>query len=111
MLSLEVMGPGGSLSMVLIAMPYWRDASQRESWQAATATAAYSWAYSCNRMAAALIHQLGSGRRWQRRSGIGFRQRWIQNYFCLIVFVLFSLIHMFLLIFGLLFEALVVIGQ
>jgi hypothetical protein len=27
MLSLEVMGPGGSLSTVLIATPYWRDAS------------------------------------------------------------------------------------
>ncbi len=41
MLSLEVMGPGGSLSTVLIATPYRRDASWRVSWQAATATAAY----------------------------------------------------------------------
>jgi hypothetical protein len=41
MLSLEVMGPGGSLSMVLIATPYRRDASWRVSWQAATVTVAY----------------------------------------------------------------------
>ncbi len=41
MLSLEVMGPGGSLSTMLIATPYRRDASWRVSWQAATATAAY----------------------------------------------------------------------
>jgi hypothetical protein len=41
MLSLEVMGPGGSLSTALIATPYRRDASRRVSWQAATATAAY----------------------------------------------------------------------
>jgi hypothetical protein len=41
MLSLEVMGPGGSLSTVLITTPYRRDASWRVSWQAATATAAY----------------------------------------------------------------------
>ncbi len=33
-------GPSGRLSTVLIATPYWRDASWRESWQAATATAA-----------------------------------------------------------------------
>jgi hypothetical protein len=39
---------------VLIATPYWRDASWTESWQAATATAA------------ALLLQLGSG--WRRRS-------------------------------------------
>jgi hypothetical protein len=41
MLSLEVMDPGGSLSTVLIATPYRRDASWRVSWQATTATAAY----------------------------------------------------------------------
>ncbi len=41
MLSLEVVGPGGSLSAVLIATPYKRDASWRVSWQAATATAAH----------------------------------------------------------------------
>jgi hypothetical protein len=41
MLSLEVMGPGGSLSTALIATPYRRDASWRVSWQAAMATAAY----------------------------------------------------------------------
>jgi hypothetical protein len=41
MLSLEVLGPGGSLSTVLIAMPYRQDASRRVSWQVATATAAY----------------------------------------------------------------------
>jgi hypothetical protein len=41
MLSLEVVGPGGSLSTVLIAMPYRRDASRRVSWQAITVTAAY----------------------------------------------------------------------
>ncbi len=41
MLSLEVVGPGGSLSTALIATPYRRDASWRESWQAAMAMAAY----------------------------------------------------------------------
>jgi hypothetical protein len=55
-LSLEVMGSGGSLSTVLTAMPYWRDASWRGFWQAAMATAADS----CNRMAVALILRLGS---------------------------------------------------
>jgi hypothetical protein len=70
MLSFEVMGPDGTLSTVLIATPYWRDASWRESWQAATGTAAYS----CDRMAAALLLRLGGG--WLRRlkNGIGFRQ-------------------------------------
>jgi hypothetical protein len=38
MLPLEVVGPGGSLSTATIAAPYGRDASRRESWQAATAT-------------------------------------------------------------------------
>ncbi len=66
MLSLEVMGPGGSLSMVLIAVPYRRDSSRRVSWQAATATAAYSCDLT---MTAALVHRLGSGWRPQRRSG------------------------------------------
>jgi hypothetical protein len=65
MLSLEVMGPGGSLSMVLIAMPYRRDASWRVSWQAATAMAAYG----CDLTTTALIHRLGSGWRRQRQSG------------------------------------------
>jgi hypothetical protein len=65
MLPLEVMGPSGSLSTVLIATPYWRDASQRVSWQAATATVAYS----CDRTTTALVHRLGSGWRQQRRSG------------------------------------------
>jgi hypothetical protein len=41
MLSLEVVGPGGSLSTVLVATPYRRDASRRVSWQAITATAAH----------------------------------------------------------------------
>ncbi len=57
MLSLRGMDPGGSLSTVLIAKLYWRDASQRESWQAAMTTAADS----CDRMAAALVLRLGSG--------------------------------------------------
>jgi hypothetical protein len=65
MLSLEVMGPGGSLSTVLIAMPYRRDASWRVSRQAATATVAYT----CNRTTTALVHRLGSGWRRQWRSG------------------------------------------
>ncbi len=39
LLPLEVVGPGGSLSTVLITTPYWRDASRRGSWQAAMATA------------------------------------------------------------------------
>jgi hypothetical protein len=38
MLPLEVVGPGGSLSTAIIAAPYGRDASLRESWQVATAT-------------------------------------------------------------------------
>ncbi len=67
MLSLEVVGPGGSLSTALIATPYRRDASWRESWQAATAMAATS----CDRTAtAALIHRLGSGWRRHWRSGL-----------------------------------------
>jgi hypothetical protein len=56
MLPLEVVGPGGSLSTVLITTPYWRDASRRVSWQAATATAGSS----CNRTATALVHRLGT---------------------------------------------------
>jgi hypothetical protein len=56
MLPLEVMGPGGSLSTVLIVMPYWRDASWRESWQAAKTI----MADSCDRTAAALVLRLGS---------------------------------------------------
>ncbi len=56
MLPMEVVGPGGSLSMVLIATPYWRDASWRVSWQAATATEVSS----CDRTATALVHQLGT---------------------------------------------------
>ncbi len=66
MLPLEVMGPGGSLSTALIATPYRRDASRRVSWQATTATAAYSCDLT---MAAALVHRLGSGWPRQRRSG------------------------------------------
>ncbi len=74
MLPLEVVGPGGSLSTVLIATPYRRDASRRVSWQAATATAESS----CDRTATALVHQLGTagggggGADW-------FRQRRILN--------------------------------
>jgi hypothetical protein len=56
MLSLEVMSPGGSLSRVLIATPYWQDTSWRVSRQAATAMAAYS----CDWTAAALVLWLGS---------------------------------------------------
>jgi hypothetical protein len=56
MLPLEVVGPGGSLSTVLIATPYWRDASWRVSWQAATATAGSS----CDRTATARVHRLGT---------------------------------------------------
>jgi hypothetical protein len=64
MLPLEVVGPGGSLSTALIATPYWRDASRRVSWQAATATAESS----CDQTATALVHRLvtaggGSGGR------------------------------------------------
>jgi hypothetical protein len=51
MLSLEVVGPGDGLSTVPSATPYWRYASWRVSWQAATATAAYS----CDRAVAALL--------------------------------------------------------
>jgi hypothetical protein len=68
MLSLEVVGSGGSLLMVLITMPYWRDASWRVSWQAAMVMAADS----CDRTAAALVLWLGGGWRQQRQSGTGF---------------------------------------
>ncbi len=56
MLPLEVVDPGGSLSTVLIATPYWRDASRRVSWHAAMATAVSS----CDRTATALVHRLGT---------------------------------------------------
>jgi hypothetical protein len=56
MLPLEVVDPGGSLSTVLIATPYWREASRRVSWQAATVTAVSS----CDRTATALVHRLGT---------------------------------------------------
>jgi hypothetical protein len=65
MLSLEVIGLGGGLSTVLIATPYWRDASWRVSWRAAMATVAYS----CDRTTMALVHRLGSGWRRQRQGG------------------------------------------
>ncbi len=55
MLSLEVVGPGDGLSTVPSARPYWRDASWRVSWQAVTATAAYS----CDRTVAVLLLRLG----------------------------------------------------
>ncbi len=62
------MGPGGSLITVLIATPYWQDASQRVSWQAAMAMAADS----CDWTAAALVLWLGGGWRRQWGSGTGF---------------------------------------
>jgi hypothetical protein len=68
MLPLEVMGPGGSLSTVLVTTPYWWDASRRVSWQATKATAAYS----CDRTMAALVHRLGSGWRRQTAEWTGF---------------------------------------
>jgi hypothetical protein len=84
MLSLEVMGPGGSLSTVLIATPYRRDTSWRVSWQAATATVA----------------QVATGR--LRRSSIGwevaggctggadwFRRRRILNFYLYFLYVYF----------------------
>jgi hypothetical protein len=77
MLPLEVVGPGGSLSTVLIATPYWRDVSRRVSWQAATATAVYC----CDRTTTALIHRLrtaGGGGGGVNR----FRRRRILNLFC-----------------------------
>jgi hypothetical protein len=66
MLSLEVVGPGDGLSTAPSATPYWRDASWR-SWQAVTATAAYS----CDRAVAVLLLWLGNGWRWRRRGGTG----------------------------------------
>ncbi len=68
MLSLEVVGPGGSLSTALIATPYRRDASWRVSWQAATAMAAHKlrkdgYGGACpsagKRLAAALAERTG----------------------------------------------------
>jgi hypothetical protein len=75
MLSLEVVGPGDSLSTVLIATPYLRDARLSVSWQAVTVTAAYN----CDRTAAALLHRLGSGWRWRQLGGISSLHRWAQN--------------------------------
>ncbi len=46
------------------------------SWQAVTATAAYS----CDRTVAALLLRLGNGWRWQRRCGTGSGRRWAQDY-------------------------------
>ncbi len=89
MLSLVVVGPGGSLSTVLIATPYRRDASWRVSWQAATATAATS----CDRTAKVLVHRLGNGWRRHWRSGLASTET-DQNLYILrvvirLVFVLF----------------------
>ncbi len=64
MLSLEVVGPGNGLSTAPSATPYRRDASWG-SWQAVTATAAYS----CDRAVAALLLRLEGGWRWRRRVG------------------------------------------
>jgi hypothetical protein len=81
MLSLKVTGPGGSLSTVLIATPYWRDASRKESWQAAMAMAADS----CDQMASALVLQLGSGWGQQQQSDISFNT--MDSKFVSLVFV------------------------
>ncbi len=77
MLPLEVVGLGGSLSTVLVATPYWRDASRRGSWQEAMATAVYC----CDRTTTALIHRLrtaGGGGGGVNR----FHQRRILNLLC-----------------------------
>jgi hypothetical protein len=77
MLPLEVVGPGGSLSTALIATPYWRDASWRVSWQAATATAESS----CIQTATALVNRLVTA-----GGGGGGRTGFIDNgfYICLL---------------------------
>ncbi len=75
MLPLEVVGPGGSLSTALIAMPYWRDASRRVSWQAAKATAEFSCDPGYGARPSA-----GDGRWWRRRAD-WFRRRQILNLF------------------------------
>jgi hypothetical protein len=80
MLPLEVTGPGESLSTVLIVMPYCRDASWRESWQAATTM----MADSCDQTAAALVLRLGSNWRRQQQSGMGFDG---DGFLILIVFI------------------------
>jgi hypothetical protein len=80
MLPLDVMGPGGSLSTVLIVMSYCRDASWRESWQAATTM----MADSCDRTAAVLVLWLGSNWRRQQWSSIGFDD---DGFLILIVFI------------------------
>jgi hypothetical protein len=63
------------------------------SWQAATATAAYSCDLTTT---TALIHRLGSGWRRQRRSGPDFVGDGLQ--ICLLIFGLFSLIG--IIVFG-----------
>jgi hypothetical protein len=79
MLPLEVMGPGGSLSMFLFATSYWREANRRMSWKAVTSSAAYS----CDQTAAALIFGLGDSKWQQRRIGFCFQWRRILNYMIL----------------------------
>ncbi len=73
---------------MLIATPYWRDASRRVSWQAATATAVSS----CDRTATALVHQLGT----TGGGGEGAdRFRWRRILKLFIVFGLFVRMFMF----------------
>jgi hypothetical protein len=85
MLPLEVVGPGGSLSMLL--SPRLNGEMPAESpRQAATATAAYS----CDRTIAALHLWLGLGlvvAAWQWRI---FAPRWIPNFVVIFIFITFS---------------------
>ncbi len=69
MLSLEVVGLGGSLSTATKAAPYGGDA-RRESWQGATATeGGGAWHGGYGGDGWALVHRLGNGWRQKRRSG------------------------------------------
>jgi hypothetical protein len=96
MLPLEVVGPGGSLSMALVATPYWRDASRRVSWQVAMATAESS----CDQTATTLVHRLvmagggGGGGDW-------FRRRRILNLFIVCSILIIRLVSFSNRIFGL----------
>jgi hypothetical protein len=102
MLPLEVVGPGGSLSTVLVATPHWRDASRRVSWQAATATVVYC----CDQTTTALTHRLrtaGGGGGGVNR----FRRRRILNLFCVLVIRPFFFVLLFNYVFRLFYIGLV----
>jgi hypothetical protein len=63
MLAFELVRPGGSLSTLLIATPYWQDASRRVFWQ--VAMAAYKLQLDDDGATSWLL-----GGYWQRQQGV-----------------------------------------